>query len=367
MRKILLLTLIVSLLPVQAAFAQTVVRSGDAISVAEDQKISGNFYSLTNILNLSGEVEGDVVAAAGQITLNGSTTEDIFVLAGSVDVHGTVGGDLRVIGGEVVIAEAVAGDVFVVGGTVTILSTATIAGDVLLYGGEVTIEGSVGGSVYGWANMLRIDGQVAKDVSVSVESLVLGERAKIDGGVTYVSAQLLTRAQNATVAGEVVRNDQAAEAPVSPTMVVVPFLMLLFSVLVWFLIGRSLLITIVDRATTKTLRPTLLGFITLLFAPIGIVVLLVSVLGSLVGVVALFGYLLVIVLSLVALPAVAGKILLKVFNQPTEVLTLPAVLIGTFFVGVSALLPFIGPVIVMALFLVTLGAIIDVVLRPRAV
>lgn len=364
MKKIALVAFLVVLFPLQSLDAQTVLRSGDTVSVAEDQKIVGNFYSLTNILNLSGEVEGDLVAGAGQITINGNVTEDVFIIGGSVDVHGTVGDDLRVIGGEVIIAEPIMGDVFVVGGTVNVLSTASVAGDILVYGGDVTVAGSVGGSIYGRMGTLRIDGPVVGDVQVTTDSLVLGERANVTGGVTYVSNELLTRAQNATVLGDVVRNDVAVEEALSPTMIVVPFLMLLFSVLVWFLIGRSLLQMIVTRAVTRSVRPTLLGFIALLFAPVAIVVLLVSVLGSLVGVVALFAYMLALVLSLVAMCAVAGTLLMKVFNQPAEALTLATVLLGTFFIAIAFLLPFIGLVLVMALFLVTLGALIDIVLRP---
>lgn len=365
MNKIAVLAFLLVLLPLSSLEAQTVLRSGDTVSVAEDQKIVGNFYSLTNILSLSGEVEGDLVAGAGQITINGNVTEDVFIVGGSIDVHGTIGDDLRVIGGEVVIAEPVLGDVFVVGGKVNILSTASVAGDILVYGGEVTIAGSVGGSVFGRMGTLRIDGPVVKDINVTADSVILGERAKIDGGVTYVSNQLLTRAQNATVLGDVVRNDGAAEESVSPTMILLPFLMLLFSVLVWFLIGRSLLQKIADRAVVRSVRPALIGLAVLLFAPVAIVVLLLSVLGSMVGAVVLFAYFLATVLSLVGLSAVAGVILMKAFNQPIDSLNLVTVLIGTFFVGIALLLPFIGPIVVMALFLVTLGALCDIVLRPN--
>ncbi len=364
MKNIALAALLLILFPLHSLDAQTVLRSGDTVSVAEDQKIVGNFYSVTTILNLSGEVEGDVVAGAGKITLNGNVTEDVFILGGSVDVHGTVGDDLRVIGGEVIIAESITGDVFVVGRTVNILSTASVTGDILVYGGEVTIAGSVGGSVYGRVKNLRIDGPVAGNIDVTTDSLVLGERANITGGVTYVSYDLLTRAQNATVGGDVVRNDVPPKETISPTLMVVPFLMVLFSVLVWFLIGRSLLQKIVTRAVTRSVRPTLLGFLALLFVPIATVVLLLSLLGSLVGIIALFAYLLALTLSLVAMGAVAGVILMKVFNQPAEILTLATILLGTFFVGIVCMLPFIGPIFIMALFLITLGALLDIVLRP---
>jgi len=350
----------------QSVAAQVIVRTGDTVSVKEDEVVAGNFYSFTNIFNVSGTVEGDMVVGAGRATLNGSVTEDVLVLGGGVDVHGTVGDDLRVIGGQVVIAEPVAGNVFVVGRNVNILSTATVGGDVLVYGGDLTIAGAVTGTVVGRANTLRIDGPVGKDVNVTTEQLVLGDRAAIAGGVTYVSNELLTRAQNASVTGEVVRNDMVADpGELRPTLVVVPFLMVLFSVLVWFLVGRSLLQAVVDQSLTNTLRPALLGLFGVLILPMVIAIMLVSVLGTLVGILALFVYIVLLILSLIGMGAVAGVWLQKAFNQPITSLSLATILLGTFFVAVCVLLPVVGPVVLLVLFVVTFGSLLNLMIKSK--
>ena len=366
-----LVTLMVSticfLLLVSVADARTVVRSGATVSIADDESVDGDFYTAANIINLSGAVDADMVSAGFQTTINGSVGDDALVIAGKADVHGSIGDDLRIVAGEVTIAEPVMGDVLVIAGSVDILSTASIAGDLLVYAGRVNVSGSVGGSIVGIVEELRIDGQVIGDVDVTVTTLTLGDRAIIDGSVKYTSLELLTQAQEATVKGEIVRSD-----PVLPGQkftlrsILVPLLIFLFSVLVWYLLGKAFLQRLVFRVLSKSPRPLLLGIVTLFFAPLAIGVLLVSVIGVLVGIAGLFGYLLVLLLSLIGAPVVLGQLLMKVFNQPTADLSLVSLIVGVVAMMLLLLLPYIGQLVLTLLVVVTVGGIIDVLLRTEA-
>lgn len=352
-------------LPGQLLHAQTVVRTGESVSIASDQLIAGDFYTAASILDISGEVSGDVLALSGQVTLNGTMSSDVLVVGGNVDIHGSVGDDLRILGGEVVIAEPVAGDVFVMGGTVRILSTATIGGDVLVYGGDVEISGPVAGDVLGRMNSLRIDGPIAGDVTVSAVALVLGERAAVSGSVQYESVDVLTRSQSASVTGEVTRNDPVFDDSSNNLQsAYVPVLVLLFSVLVWYMIGRTLLQKIVDRALVKSVRPALLGFITLLSAPLIIVILSVSVLGTLVGITAFFAYMLAILLSLISVSALFGQLLMNLYKGAPKKITPLTLVAGVIGINIVVLVPILGAVVIVGLTLITLGALIDIVLRP---
>lgn len=352
-------------IPVSSVEAKTVVRSGDTVSIAEEQIIEGDFYSAANIINVSGEVKQDIISAAGQININGSIGNDALFFAGRTDIHGTIGDDLRIVSGEVIIADPVMGDVFVIGGKVNILSTASISGDVILYAGQVTIEGSIGGDVIGSIDKLRIDAPIAGDVDVTVTELTLGDRANIEGSVRYVSNSLVIQSLNATVAGDLVRSD-----PVFPGRdmnirnSLIPVLVLFFSILVWYLVSRRTLNIVVNRAIIRSPRPILLGLGTLMLAPFAGVILLMSMIGSLVGLVILFGYVLMITLSIIGLVAVLGLLLMRAFNQPTSGLTLISLAVGLIGVSLLMLLPVIGQLLLFILMLVTLGAIVDILIRP---
>lgn len=346
--------------------ARTVVRSGENVSIADDQEIEGDFYSAAGKINLSGSVTEDMVAAGGRITINGGVGDNAWLVGDTVDVHGTIGDDLRIFAREVTIAEPVEGDLFVVGGSVNILSTASIAGDVLVYAEEVVLEGSVGGDVLGSVQKLRVDAVVTGDIDVSVAELTLGERAAIEGSVKYTSGQVLTQSLDAIVVGDTVRSDPVPPGTQeSARSALVPVLVLLFSVLAWHLISKRTLQTVVSRALLPSPRPVLIGVLALLFTPVAIAVLLVSMVGAVVGFTLLFAYLTFVMLSLIAIPAVLGHFLMKLFNKPNAGLSILSIVVGVAAVVALVILPIIGQVVLSAAFLVAIGALVDICLRPK--
>lgn len=360
-KKILLLAILVTFFSAPVVFADTVVRTGENVSVAEDKGVVGDFYAAASIVNISGTIEGDLVAAAGRTTVNGSVSGDVLVFGGSVDIHAPVSDDVRVLGGEVVIAEPVAGDVFVIGGTVSILSTASVGGDVLVYGGEVEILGPVAGNVLGSYGSLRIDTTVGGDVQVSTNDLALGDDTVITGSVVYESQNILQRSPNAIVEKNVVRNDVAGvegtSAPIKQYVIAV--LMAAFATLIWYLFSKRSLTAITNKATVHSPRAALFGLVALIISPVVIVILFSSMLGSVVAVILLLAYLLTIVASLVAVPVVVGKIALVALNQPNGSVSLLMVAVGVLGSTLILLLPFVGPLLIILLFIVTVGAVID--------
>ena len=345
--------------------AKTVVRSGETVSIAEEQTIEGDFYTAANIINVSGSVKEDMISAGGQITINGSVGDDVLIFAGRADVHGTVGDDLRILAGEVTIAEPIMGDVFVMGGVVNILSTASVSGDVLIYAGQATIEGSIGGDIIGSVDQLRVDAVVSGDIDVAVTQLTLGDRANIEGSVRYSSNNLVVQSLDATVSGDLVRSDPVLPVKdISAKNALIPILSLLFSVLVWYLISRRSLDLVVKRALVKSPRPILLGLAALIFMPIAFSVLLMSMIGTPIGLIGLFGYLLLGLLSIIGLPAVVGQLLMKVFNQPSAGLSLVTLVAGVVGVTLLMLLPIIGQIALLVFMLITLGAMVDLFIRP---
>ena len=354
------------LTPVFEVQAENVVRSGNEVSIADDQKIEGDFYSAAGKITISGEIAEDAVMAAGQITIKGLIGEDAFLAAGSVDVHGTVSDDLRIIAGEVTIADPVMGDLLIAASTVNILSTASISGDVILLADSVTIEGSVGGDVIGTISSLQIDGLVEGDVDVKVDYLTLGNRAEIAGSVSYVSSNLVTQALNASIAGDLVRDDPIIPVKdITLSQAITPLLVLLFASLAWYLVSRKTMSQMVKRATLLSPRPILIGLAAFIAVPLLALILALSVLGSLVSMTLMFAYLMLISLAIVGSSAVLGVLLMKVFNQPRSEVTLLALVVGAVGVGSLLLLPVLGQVILVIFFILTFGAMVDLLIRPN--
>src|SRR3989344_5008966 len=150
-------TLLVVILAIPSvALASSVMRTGEAVSVAADQAVEGDFYGLGNDVTVAGEVQGDLVVLAG---------------------------------------------------TLKVLSTAKISGDILFFGTDAEISGEVGKSIFGTSERMRVEGVVSGDIDVKTGTLTLGERADITGMVKYASSNEIVRAQNARVAGQVIQNE----------------------------------------------------------------------------------------------------------------------------------------------------------------
>jgi len=351
---------------VQTVAANTVVRSGETVSVAEGQSVSGDFYVAAGTINISGLVEEDALLLGGQVTVNGSITDNAFIVGGNVDIHGTVGDDLRIIGGEVTIAEPVAGDVAIVGGSVNILSSASIGGDLLIYGGDVVVEGPIAGDLLGSVSNLRLDAFVGGGVDVRVTNLVLGDQANLEGGLVYNSFNIVERSLNAVVSGEVVRNDPIVSMPESSRFgFLIPSLLSLFSILSWYLVSRKTLSVVVDKAIVKSPKPVLIGFALFFLAPIAAIILISSMIGSVIGLAILFSYLLTISLAVIVIPAVLGHTLMMAFTKTNGRINLLSILIGILVMTVLSQLPIIGPVFIFVLLLISIGALVDSVHNPK--
>lgn len=291
-------------------FASPVIRTGNEVSLKEDQEVSGDFYGLGSSVTNSAKMTGDSHIAGWAVTQNGETVSDLTVIAATLQVHAPVGDDLRAIGGQVVIGDRVVGDVAVFAGELTILSTAEIDGDVMFYGGVLNVEGPVKGSVFGSAESVRIDANIGKDVTVTARNeMVLGSHANIAGDVSYKSQSVANRALESTVVGEITRDESHVFVVEETRPSAIPFLIMLFSGFVMrFMFGARLSAFL--SKTTSVFGPALLfGFASVFLIPIAIVLSFVSVLGIGIGVALLAGYLLLASFSFMLAGVFLGGVL----------------------------------------------------------
>ena len=358
LRPYLLLAAILVFFSPVAVSAETVVRTGESVSVESNQVIENDFYAAGGTVTMSGDVTGDMYSAGGTVTVNGSIGQDLTLFAGSAQIHASTTDDVRVFGGEIVIAEHVGGDVFVMGGLLKILSTAEIDGDVIFYGGELEISGPVSGSVVGIAESVRIDSSIGGNVDfTSSRGVILGDRASVAGNVTYKSTTELTRAQNAVVEGDIIRT---APTNVAESLkfedVLIPVFIILFATLCLYLVFRNELQSLVDEILATPSRAGLIGVGLFIGGPLVVIILMVTVLGILVGLLGLFAWLTMVLAAFMISSILAGAILSKLFTKRTEI-TLVWVVLGTLSVCLLSLIPVIGGFSIFVLFILSLGGL----------
>lgn len=360
MKQIIILVAIIGIAVPQLIFAETVLRSGENISVEAEQVVKGDYYVSVGPFGktvMSGAVEEDMLAFGASVVLNGAVGKDVLFLGGTVDVLAPVGDDVRIAGGEVVISDTVGGDVFVLGGSVSILSTAVVEGDVFVFAGDVLIEGDVKGSVFGKVEQMTINATVDGGVDVHAPiGIMLADKAVIRGDISYASARMLTRSPQAVIEGAVHEKPKdTLTQKEQMRSVLIPLFILLFTVLSLYLLCKTQMQQVVQTVYTSPGKSILLGFALLLLAPVASVLLLVSVIGLFVGVLT-FSVLVALYVAAAALSgAVFGVMLAKLFDKQAN-LSLPAVVFGTVFLYSTFMIPVIGVFLSIVLWSVTLGA-----------
>ncbi len=341
-------------------FAETVLRTGENVSVEAEQTVEGDYYVSVGPVGktvMSGSVLEDMLAFGASIVVNGAVGEDVLLLGGTVDVLAPVGGDVRVAAGEVVISQTVGGDVFVFGGTTAILSTATIEGDVFVFGGSAVIEGDVQGSVYGKVEQMNINATVAGAVDVYAPAgLTLSEKAVIKGDVSYGSMRTIVRSPQAVIEGAI--HEKPKEVHTSKDQlrsVLVPLFIVLFTVLSLYLLGKTHIQSVVEEVQAKPAKSMLLGLGLLLLGPIAAVLLLVSVIGMFVGIVTLSLLIALYVVALALSGAIFGIMIARIFDKRAP-LSLPIVVLGTVLLYGAVMIPVLGVFLVVVLVSTTLGS-----------
>ncbi len=348
------------LVPMQASAA--VVRSGDAVSVAESEVVPGDFYVAGGDVTISGVVEGDAYVTGGRVTINGTIRGDVFALGGTVNIHGAVTDDLRVVGGNVVVAESVGGDVAVFAGELATLSTAHVDGEILFYGGRAIIEGEIDGAVHARADSLDLQGRAGAVDATLTGPLVLSDSAYVEGDVAYQSPAELERAPQAIVDGETVRRS-AAEEQTRIFDLLLPFwFMALFSALVAVLLLKDRLVGVLALRSRGYGLAAALGLGILFLVPFSFMLLFASVLGALVGGLILVVYLGLLLASAIAMHVFAGALIARVVIKEYRISWLYASL-GVVAVQGILLVPIAGLAAVFVLFSTTLGLLSEYLYR----
>ncbi len=360
--KVFLCALAALLVLPQISFAASVVRTGETLTVATDQSVAGDFYGVGGTTAISGQIEEDLLLLAGAVKMNGTVGADMFVVGGTVDVDGKISDDVRVAGGTVTIAGEVSGDLVVFASELKVLSTASIGGDILFFGGRAEVAGIVGKDVLGTSEVIRIDGTVNGRLDVTTQALTIGDRAIIEGDVSYTSSRELVRAQEAVIKGKIVRSDVVGATEVDYRAIVIGFLVWLFAALLMHLIFRSATDRVVMKIMSEPLRSSAIGFAVLFLTPLIASTLILSTLGSIIGVALLFVYFALLSLSIPIIGIVAGAYTQKLFGRSPSTSAL-MVSVGVALMSLCLYVPVVGLFIVLSILLLVLGASAEIIYR----
>lgn len=318
---------------------------------------------------IDSKILGDLFVAGGTVEINADVTGDLFIVGGQISVRGSVGDDVRIGGGSVTLHGNVGDDVLVAAGTITIADTSVIRGDLLVGTGSFNLYGNVLGNVRAGFNEGRIRGTIGGDADLrySDGKLSFADGAKIDGKLDYWAQYESTVFDD--VAKEVEYHKWVVantSSPWSAAAIVVP--VAVWSGALWSLVGifllGGLLILLLPKYLPRVANTIKRNYGAalwqgILFAvAIPLLALLIALtgFGIPVSIVVMLGFLIIMFLASVPISLTLGSYIIK-YTEKDRSRQFGALVAGATIYIIMGLLPFVGWIIKLILFVIGIGAI----------
>lgn len=302
--------------------------------------------------------------AGNNVTSKSDVNGLSFVAGAIVDVSGTK--EYGFFAGETVkVNGLIEKDLFSAGNTVTISKDSSIGRDAYLAGNSVDIQSNIKGAVFVGASLVRLENvTIDGDVSIAANTVEIVGDVTING-LLKINEDAVINNESKLVASKV---EKYANTSVNFDFtnkisdIILDFLKTIFTGLVLVLVFPKLFKKIKYELEAKDIGMKLLYGLLLLFAvPMVCIVALTIIVGMSVSVMLLFMYIIAIMLATIFASIVIGhNIYTKLFKQKENIYL--STLIGIVLVKIIELIPIIGGICSVLVFLYGLGIIWQLVL-----
>ncbi len=348
---------------VPAVVFSATIKTGENISITKTIAEENLYLSGKNI-TINNNVEGDLLVAAGTILVSKDVANDLIIAGGNITLLGKVGDDARVAGGNITISNEIAGELVVAGGHITISENAKIEKDLMIFGRKVIINGEVNGDVFISGGSATINGHIKGNVKSKIyEKLILGEKAIIDGTLTYSwkTADILQKNKETIVNGKIIFEDSGFSKNKN-------YILGLFFKIIIFIITALIFVglfkkfsnLIVNVALTSPLKILAKGFVALIIIPVISILLFISILGTPIALIILFFYILLVLIAMIYTAIIFGVWLCKIIRKKEIEITWQGVVAGVVILILIKLIPIIGHLIVFLIFLIALWSLVEI-------
>ncbi len=346
-----------------ASAAQFVGPSGNNGNTVIREGTYGDLYTGGASVAVQTDVGGDLFAGGGSVVVSKNVGADLFAAGGNVSINGSVGGDLRVAGGTVSVTGDVNEDVLAAGGNV-LLSGKKIGGDLWAAGGNIVADSDIGGNVLIRGREVLINGAITGPVDIVAEKLTFGSGSRVSGTITYKGSSEAVVETGAVVSQIKYEKMETKSAGKS----LVPIFTIAFLIkLIGMFLGVLLLLKLFRKCVNNLSKTSYdspwksfgLGLVGIILTPIVIVLLFITVIGLYIALGLLAAFALALIAVALLTPIFAGGLIMKWIRKKEEIATgWREALLGIIVLALIGLIPFIGWIIVAAIFLIAFGSLI---------
>jgi cytoskeletal protein CcmA (bactofilin family) len=174
-------------LPQQAGAAD--VRRGRSVMIPAGDVVHNDLIVAGPAVRIDGTVEGDVIAFTRNLTVTGHVTGDVIGFAGETVIDGIVDGNVRVFSRSVILQGTVSKNVTAFANTVDLVSKANVGGGMIVFAGEADLDGKMQRDLLGMIGRADLDGVIGGQAWIRGGTLTVASNAEIRGPATFEGPQ----------------------------------------------------------------------------------------------------------------------------------------------------------------------------------
>ncbi|MBN2197832.1 polymer-forming cytoskeletal protein [Candidatus Wolfebacteria bacterium] len=331
-----------------------------------------NFYIAGNMINISEDKLKDVFAVGNMISVTGNIGEDLSIAGSNVNITSKIEGDLRVGGANININAPVKGDLMVFGGQIELSPSTVISGDLVAMGGLLNFSGLVNENFKICGDEVRILGTLNKDGEIRAKRLIIGAKAVINGKINYYGNEEAVISEGAKINNEIIFTK--TEKPIKKEgfpfifagifgiVKIFKFLTVLAASLLLFFLMKKSVIKIAEKTANSFWKNLLRGFITAVIIPVAIIILFITIIGLLIGLFGAIFYAILILLAKIFAVILVAQLLNLFFQRKNKKpLNWIMVVLGAVILELIVLIPIIGWIASLIIFLAAFGAISETI------
>lgn len=375
MKKFILSLLVTGLFFLNVSQAQAVVRAGNGVvveGIGAEEIVGPHFLGGERVV-IKDTLEGDVYVGGGDVRIDGTIVGDLIVGGGRVTINGQVTDDLRVGGGTVIINGEIGKNVSVGAGSLDFGSESVIGGSVVGGAGTIILDGQIEGNVWFSGGDVEVAGRLGSDVHLAAGQVHVSPDAKVAGQL-IIQAEAVEVSSQATLSHEPQitlledkesRQAQDAHRMVKELPIVGNFVKLVIGFFMGLVSGVTLLYffpkqtdQVVKSVVSHPMSNIGWGFVHLVVLPVAVLILVITVIGlPLAGLIGL-GYLLSFILASLISPLVVGRWLHGLTDAGWLKSVYMQLVLGLVILKIAGLIPVVGWVIKLMVFLMVLGGLL---------
>ena len=337
-----------------------VVKTGEVIN--DDLLITGN-----NV-RIDGTINGDVVALADTVEVTGTINGDLLVGCSNLNISGTINDDLRMGAQNARITGKIKRNFSAVAATLILDRDAIIGGNAAIGAKDLNIDGLIQGGLQAAVNQLSLAGKIGQSAAIRTDNLNVLPGAVIGGSLNYRGADKGNISPQAQIGGPVTykyfveQHNQKAEPAHAPWVgiliwVLVWFISLMLIWLLWFYLNPGSFVKVQDALKEKPWASLGWGFALLILLPVAAVLMMVTVVGIPIALaaVSLYAAILFVGKLIVGYGLVyylANRYQISALQKPFA-----AAAVGTLFLKLLSLIPWVGPIVTGVAALLALGCV----------